>query len=622
MTPRALHLVVDGAGRTRADALQALEPTLGWSSTLVSGEAPRAGGSLEVACRSAALAFASACDSTGDVHAADLVVAHGWAAAPAAERLAASKGAAALAWAAPPPSSGPLAELAGWAAEWLDGVKLDCEAAEPTADELRDAYQAAQARRQSREAPPPEDPARLYDLAVRPEGLAPELVEYLLLRTQRFVLQKGGPQAEWRATCSRSHVTLLSAKTDSAGDLVDDAIAAGCLPLVLDGEPDDLRAVAVQEASLPDALARWLTDPAARRARLTLAQESLVARVRAGTAKRVPRPVSRPLRLVLNHGGLVASELGSSLSPLGWELRPLLGAGRDPLPGADLLIVLPYGDPRGALDAVRRARRSGVPAAFWNVEDPRYYHDPELGPLVQAAAQEATLSFSTTAQLGAESRGKGVEVRYLPNYGRGYFWVGTPLEEGQRTIDVLFLGSVTPERQEFLAAYRAALGQGIRVVSRDDVREPEVLRDLVASARLGLSVGTMTDAVTAGGPLRGEGLTERLFDYPLAGTPVLSDQRAHLAETFRAGEEVFVFQDVLSAAAETRALLGDPRRRTAVAARAREKVLRQHLGRHRALAIVDALAAVPGAPGVLALAAVAARERLAGVAGAPHGARP
>lgn len=620
MTSRALHLVVDAAGRARAEALQALEPRLGWSSTVAAGELEQAtSGPLEAACRSTARVFASARDATTDVARVDLVVAHGWAAAPAAERLAAGRAAAALVWAAPPPSSGPLAELAGWAAEWLDGVKLQAEAAQPTVDEAREVYQAARARRL---APPPEDPARLYDLAVRPEGLAPELVEFLLLRTQRFVVQKGGPRAEWRATCSRSRVALLSAHTHSAADLVDDAIAAGCLPLVLDGEPDDLRAVAVQEVSLPDALTRWLTDPAARRARLTLAQESLVARVRSAPAQGAHRPVGRPLRLVLNHGGLVASELGSSLAPLGWELRPLLGAGRDPLPGADLLIVLPYGDPRGALDAVRRARRSGVPAAFWNVEDPRYYHDPGLGPLVQAAAQESTLSFSTTAQLAAEYRGRGVELRYLPNYGRGYFWVETPLQEGRRTIDVLFLGSVTPERQEFLAAYRAALGPGVRVVARDDVREPEALRDLVASARLGLSVGTMTDAVTPRGLLRGEGLTERLFDYPLAGTPVLSDQRAHLAETFRAGEEVFVFQDVLSAAAETRALLGDPGRRAAVAARAREKVLRQHLGRHRALAIVDALAAVPGAPGVLSLAAAAARERLAGVAGAAHGARP
>jgi len=212
--------------------------------------------------------------------------------------------------------------------------------------------------------------------------------------------------------------------------------------------------------------------------------------------------------------------------------------------------------------------------------------------------------------LGAE-----LEVR-----GRGFFFVADPLKEEQRTIDVLFLGTFTADRRRFLDEYRAALGPQVRLVAREDVRDPTALRDLVASARLGLSVGTMTDAVTPHGLQRGEGLTERLFDYPLAGTPVLSEARGHLGETFVNGEDLFVFQDVTSAVALTRELLGDPDMRAAIGASARRKILERHLGRHRILSIIEALAATPGASPVLGAALAVARSRLADLVKAGGGA--
>lgn len=599
MTTRVLHVTADEAGARLAAALRQQDETVGAASEVVGAPADQASG-FEASCLAAARAFALA---PGD--APDVVVAHGWPAVVAGERIASECCAALVMAGEPPLIGGEHAELAEWAAAWVDLLWRTAEGPVDPAVFCAALDSAKDRRGGSAEA------TRIYDVLVRPEGLREALVESLLRRTQRFALQKGGTRGDWRTTSSRSRVALMSAAALGVGDLVDDAVAAGCLPIVVGGKAGDLRAVAADEVSALDAVFGWLSDPIGLARRVALGRDAIGP---APTPAAPPRRASaavRPLRLVLNHGGLVADELRDSLAPLGWELRPLLGAGRDPLLAADVLVVFPYGDPRGALAAIRRASRVGVPTAFWNVEDPRYYFDPELGPLVRAAAQEATVAFSTTGQLAQEYAAHGVRLRYLPNYGRGHFRVETPLRDDERTTDVVFLGTLTPERRRFLEQYRAALGPEVAVAVRDDVRDPDELRALVASSRLGLSVGTMTDAVGPRGPIRGEGLTERLFDYPLAGTPVLSDARGHLTEAFVEGEDVLVFRDVDAAVALTRAALADPVRRAALAASARRKVLAEHLGRHRLLSIVEVLAASPGASPALGAAAESGRARLA-----------
>ena len=348
--------------------------------------------------------------------------------------------------------------------------------------------------------------------------------------------------------------------------------------------------VEVYRQALARAQTRLAAQRAARRAPtpeapLLASAPSAPAAPSAAAAPSAPTGL-RPLQVVLNHGGLVAEELATSLRPWGWELRPLMGPGRDPLPGADLLLALPYGDPRGALDALRRARRLGVASAFWNVEDPRYFFDPELGPLVRELAREASATFSTTLQLSAEYRALGVELAYLPCHGRGWF-EADPLPEEARTVDLLFLGTLTDERRQRLAALRGHLGPQVSLLVRDDLREPGAVRELVRCARLGLSLGSLTDAPAA----RGEGLTERLFDYPLAGTPVLCDARRHLATCFAPGEEVFVAEDPREAARLAQALLSDPARREAAMRRARARVLAEHLGRHRLREVLRVLLA-------------------------------
>jgi hypothetical protein len=587
VTTRVLHVTADEAGARLAATLRQQDETVGAASEVVSALADEASG-FEASCLAAARAFALA---PGD--APDVVVAHGWPAVVAGERIASERGAALVTAGEPPLIGGEHAELAEWAAAWVDLLWRTAEGpVDPAA--FRAALDSAKDRRGgSAEA------MRIYDVLVRPDGLSEALVDSLLRRTQRFALQKGGTREDWRTTCARTRVALLSAAGPGVGDLVDGAVAAGCLPIVVGSPAGDLRAVAADEGGALDTVFGWLSDRAGLARRVALGRDAI------GTA---PTRAAPPPR---NHGGLVADELRDSLAPLGWELRPLLGAGRDPLLAADVLVVFPYGDPRGALAAIRRANRVGVPTVFWNVEDPRYYFDHELGPLVRAAAQEATATFSTTRQLAQEYAAYGVRLHYLPNFGRGHFRVETPLRDDERTTDVVFLGMLTPDRRRFLEEYRAALGPDVAVAVRDDVRDPDHLRALVASSRLGLSVGTMTDAVGPGRPIRGEGLTERLFDYPLAGTPVLSDARGHLAETFVEGEDVLVFRDVDSAVAVTRAALADPARRAALAASARRKVLAEHLGRHRLLSIVEILAGRPDASPVLAAAAEAARARLA-----------
>lgn len=536
----------------------------------------------------------------------EVVVAHGWAAVPAAERIA-RRSAAALIVSAPEDDHG---ALAAWGRDGADLV-VGLTTAERPLDAA--VYHEALAKREVRagtvrvrssEEKAPALPA--YDLVVRVEGLDADLLDLLLVRLERVKLLRGAAEATWAAACAGARLALLAGGQGS-GPSVRLAADAGCVPIVLGGRAEDPRAVVAGTGDPWELLGRWLRDPELRAAQLARAAQSQSVATSADLpVVGAPCP-PRALRLVLNHGGWVAQELQASLAPLGWELRPLLGPGRDPLPAADLLVVLPYGDPRGGLEALRRARRLGVPTALWNVEDPRYFFDPELGPHVKASAREATVTFSTTTQLAEEYRSLGVDLRYLPNYGRSQFMAEEPLDDAARTTDVVFLGTLTPARLEFVEAYRAALRPGVSLVVRDDVRDPADQGHLVRHARLGLSVGSMTDAVSPRGPLRGEGVTERAFDYPLAWTPVLHDERGHLSDHFTDGEELFLVRDPSDAADMTHRLLANPALRARVAGAARRLVLERHLGRHRLLSIVEALAATPGCSPALAAAASAAR---------------
>jgi hypothetical protein len=400
-----------------------------------------------------------------------------------------------------------------------------------------------------------EQAVRTFDVGILADGVNWELVERLFLRFGRALVLKGASENEWAEACGRCRVAVAVAVAGAAPRRAEVARKRGCVPILV--EPASTEGEVVRQ------ILSFLSDPD-------------------------PKPAAflstGPLRIVLNHGGLVAQELAASVRWFGWELTSLFDGEHDPLPRADLLIVLPYGDPLGALDAVRRAERLGVPTAFWNVEDPRYYYHPEYGPIVRALAPEASATFSTTYQLAARYRELGVDVHYLPNYGRSYFFVEEPLDDGERSIDLLFLGSSTPERTLFIDRLRKDLGARVTFVARDDVRDPGEIRRLVASARLGLAYGTLTDAPES----LGEGLTERVFDYPLAGTPVLSDARAHLGDHFVDGESVFLL-DEQAAVTQIRSLLAHPERLRKVAARARSEILRRHLGRHRVLTIVEAL---------------------------------
>lgn len=492
-----------------------------------------------------------------------------------------------------------LERLGGGAGPWVMTEELgpDAETSRRTLDRHRALL--------TREAPARANP--VVDLVVLGRGLAWEWIEPLLLRFES-VRVTTCPAPVRMEDLASAKVVVLAGEREDASAVVSRALDAGALPMLLGEAPPHLDALArrgvlvrVSPGAAPAEAERWLTDPAGRARFVSAARGAALpseldplppfvtpaheAVTMNTSTVRVASPPVRPLRVVLNHGGLVAEELAESLRPLGWALEPLLGQGRDPLPAADFLVVLPYGDPSGALAAARRARRMGVPVAFWNVEDPRYFLDPDLGPTVRALAQESSVVFSTTRQLEDEYRQLGVEREYLPVHGRGFFLESSPLPESGRSIDLLFLGTLTPDRWRFLDELRLALGPAVSFLVSDELREPSSMLDAVRSARIGLSYGTLTDTPE----LRGAGVTERVFDYPLAGTPVLCDTRDHLPELFTPGEEVFVFQGLEQAIERVRELLADPARRERAARRARAKVLACHLGRHRVLRIARAL---------------------------------
>ena len=84
----------------------------------------------------------------------------------------------------------------------------------------------------------------------------------------------------------------------------------------------------------------------------------------------------------------------------------------------------------------------------------------------------------------------------------------------------------------------------------------------------------------------GTGANRRVFELAAIGTVQLCDAKADLGRNFEVGTEVVSFGDAREFRARAEELLADPARRAAIAARARDRALREHTWRHRLEALV------------------------------------
>jgi len=157
--------------------------------------------------------------------------------------------------------------------------------------------------------------------------------------------------------------------------------------------------------------------------------------------------------------------------------------------------------------------------------------------------------------------------------------------------DVSFLGNLDvaryPEhraRAEFLQALDARLrALGITTLFRDAAGMPPAEQlDIIRRSRVNLSTVVACDA----GAERSWGLPERCYGVPACGGFLLSDRRRHAQDDF-AADEWADYDGLDDCVARIQEYLAQPAKARDIAERARARVMREHLYRHRAARLLD-----------------------------------
>lgn len=297
------------------------------------------------------------------------------------------------------------------------------------------------------------------------------------------------------------------------------------------------------------------------------------------------------MRLVTNVASDVFGALRAAADRMGGELRALaLFESTDELVRwrPDGAVVFLYGWPDAAAETVDLLQGIGVPVAVWQVDDPHFFLDPKLHDVTIRAARTADVYFSHTRQLDEEYRAAGVEVHYLPTAAKlvpdAEELVRLPLPDDHCELDYSFVGTLTVPRRAFLERLASLLPPGFKGRMFTKASPLEALR-IYRTTRVSLSFGTASD----GEDLPSVALTERTWDVPLVGGFLLQDDRPYLAEHFVPGEESATYRDVEDCAKKLVHFREHPAERREIAARAQQRVLREHLMEQRLQVIVAGL---------------------------------
>lgn len=137
-------------------------------------------------------------------------------------------------------------------------------------------------------------------------------------------------------------------------------------------------------------------------------------------------------------------------------------------------------------------------------------------------------------------------------------------------IDVLFVGTLTPERKRFLGGLKRLLPDAVKFVVKEFVWEEEYAR-LMSRAKIVLN------------PIRPEmknGANLRMFEIPAFGALELASSGKK--EWLTPGKEMLVYKDVKEAAGLIKRYLKDGKRREEMVKRGKRRVERKHTFEKRA----------------------------------------
>jgi len=224
-------------------------------------------------------------------------------------------------------------------------------------------------------------------------------------------------------------------------------------------------------------------------------------------------------------------------------------------------------------DVAELRRRCGGHWVNWFPDDP---HQLELSTRLAPAYDRF---FTHDSSSLARHRAAGARAHYLafgcdPDYLR-------PLPpEARWTTPLVFVGSRDAVREPTLGALAdfglVAWGPGWP-------RGPLYGKDFVkalSGATLGVNVHQQFGE--GGDPARyGTGANMRVFELACVGTAQLSDGKSDIARHLRPDREIVLYTSAAELRDRARALLADEALRRDLAARARERAVREHTWRHR-----------------------------------------
>jgi len=255
--------------------------------------------------------------------------------------------------------------------------------------------------------------------------------------------------------------------------------------------------------------------------------------------------------------------------PLGVRLAAAL---RRP---ADLVLVFKGTELEPARLAELR-RRTAARWANWFPDDP---HERLIS---QRLAPAYDCFFTHDSSSLARHRAAGGRAHYLafgcdPEYLQ---WPSPLRRDARWTAPLVFVGSRDDARESVLCALADA---GLVAWGPGWPRGPLYGEDFVralAGAKVGVNVHQQFGE--RGDPTRyGTGANMRVFELAAVGTPQLSDAKGDIPRHLTPDREIVLYRSVAELKERAGSLLADEALRRDLAARARERAVREHTWRHR-----------------------------------------
>ncbi|MFZ5455044.1 MAG: CgeB family protein [Pseudomonadota bacterium] len=235
-------------------------------------------------------------------------------------------------------------------------------------------------------------------------------------------------------------------------------------------------------------------------------------------------------------------------------------------------------------ETLASVRDAGVPVLNWGTDDSWKY-----AQFSRFVAPEVDL-WVTTAHEAMEAAGRdGLDNFCLSQWAASGGRSCEPLSAEQCAYDLSFVGSAYGNRGRWIRRLHEhglnveCFGQGWPNGPVDAERIPELYR----RSRISLNFGDSGLQWRGLKPYRSRQIKARVFEVPAAGGVLLTERADRLGDYYDCGREIETFADEQDLIKRARALLGDPRRRDAMAWAGYRRTLAEHLYERRFAPLLD-----------------------------------